>query len=51
MGATSYKMNFGKDGNSKIKLELIDYIETKLGHELAPTNKSATKFNLFEIRL
>lgn len=51
MGATSYKMNFGKDGNSSIKLELIDYIETKLGHELAPTNKSATKFNLFEIRL
>ena len=51
MGATSYKMNFGKNGNSSVKLELIDYIETKLGHELAPTNKSATKFNLFEIRL
>ena len=31
--------------------ELIDYIETKLGHELEPTNKSATKFNLYEIRL
>lgn len=51
MGATSYKMNFGKNGNSSVKLELIDYIETKLGHELKPTNKGATKFNLFEIRL
>ncbi|MBP3766188.1 MAG: DUF3800 domain-containing protein [Bacilli bacterium] len=51
MGATSYKMNFGKDGKSIVKLELIDYIENKLGHELMPTNRSATKFNLFEIRL
>lgn len=51
MGATSYKMNFSKKGNSSAKLELIDYMEKKLGHELKPTNKSATKFNLFEIRL
>lgn len=51
MGATSYKMNFGKNGTSNVKMELIDYIETKLGHELVPTNKSVTKFNLFEIRL
>ncbi len=51
MGATSYKMNFGKSGKSKVKLELINYIESKLGHELLPTNKKATKFNLFEIRI
>ncbi len=51
MGATSYKMNFGKDGKSKAKVELISYIETCLGHELHSTSKSATKFNLFEIRL
>ena len=51
MGATSYKINFAKEGKSTIKLELIDYIETKLGHEIKPTNKNATKFNLFEIRL
>ena len=51
MGATSYKMNFGIYGKSKAKLELINYIESKLGHELQPTNKNATKFNLFEIRL
>lgn len=51
MGATSYKMNFARKGKSNVKLELIDYIETKLGHELKPTNKNATKFNLFEIRL
>lgn len=51
MGATSYKMNFGKNGTSSAKLELIDYIETKLGHDLVPTSKSTTKFNLFEIRL
>ena len=50
MGVTSYKMNFGKNGNSKVKLELVSYLETKLGHELKPTTKNATKFNLFEIR-
>ena len=51
MGATSYKMNFGNNGNSEIKLELISYLESKLGHELKPTDKNATKFNLFKIRL
>lgn len=51
MGATSYKMNFGKDGKSSAKVELVNYIEQKLGHELNPTNKNAVKFNLFEIRL
>ena len=51
MGATSYKMNFGNNGNSEIKLELISYLESKLGHELKPTDRNATKFNLFKIRL
>lgn len=51
MGATSYKMNFNKKGNSAAKIELINYIEKRLGHELKPTNRNAIKFNLFEIRL
>ncbi len=51
MGATSYKMNFGEKGKSVVKKKLIDYLEEKLEHELKPTNKAATKFNLFEIRL
>lgn len=51
MGATSYKMNFGENGNSNVKLELIKYIEKKLGHKIKPTSKNVKKFNLFEIRL
>lgn len=51
MGATAYKMNFGNNGKSNIKLELVNYIETKLGHELKSTDKNAIKFNLFEIRI
>lgn len=51
MGATSYKMNYKYNGKSAAKLELLRYIEDKLGHEISPTTKNATKFNLFEIRI
>ncbi len=51
MGATAYKINYGINGNSKAKLELIKYLENRLGHEINKTTKNAIKFNLFDIRL
>ena len=51
MGATSYKMNFGNEGMSHSKSELVFYLEKQLGHKLIPTSRNAKKFNLFEIRL
>jgi hypothetical protein len=51
MGATSYKMNYEYNGKSAAKLELLKYIEDKLGHKICPTTRNATKFNLFEIRI
>lgn len=51
MGATAYKKNYGYHGKSKAKVELVKYLEEKLGHSLKPTNKNALKYNWFEIRL
>lgn len=51
MGATSYKINFDGYGKSNSKNEIVKYLEKRLGHVLASTNKSAKKFNLFEIRI
>lgn len=51
MGATAYKKNYGANGKSKAKLELIKYLEEKLKHGLLPTNRNASKYNWFEIRL
>ena len=51
MGIASYKKNFGYNGCSKTKLELIRYLESKLNHKIESTPKSAKKFNLFEIRM
>lgn len=33
------------------KVELVKYLEEKLGHPLLPTTKSASKYNWFEIWL
>ena len=51
MGITSYKLNFGYNGTSNTKLELIEYLEERLGHKIVPTSKNAIKYNLFEIKL
>ena len=51
MGAAAYKMNLGNNGKSKAKVELVNYLENKLGHEIKHTDKSTKKFNLFEIRI
>ena len=51
MGTTAYKVNLGSSGKSKAKVELVKYLEKKLGHEIKHTDKSTKKFNLFEIRI
>lgn len=51
MGATAYKKNYGYNGKSNAKVELVKYLEEKLGHPLLPTTKSASKYNWFEIWL
>lgn len=51
MGATAYKKNYGYNGKSKAKVELVKYLEAKLEHSLLPTNKNASKYNWFEIWL
>ena len=51
MGATAYKKNYGYNGKSEAKVELVKYLEEKLGHQLLPTNKNASKYNWFEIWL
>lgn len=51
MGATAYKKNYGYNGKSNAKVELVKYLEEKLRHSLLPTNKNAAKYNWFEIKL
>lgn len=50
-GATAYKKNYGYNGKSLAKIELVKYLEEKLRHPLLPTNKNALKYNWFEIWL
>lgn len=49
MGATAYKENYGYNGKSHAKVEMVKYLEEKLGHRLLPTNRNASKYNWFEI--
>ena len=49
MGATAYKKNYGYNGKSQAKVEIVKYLEEKLGHRLLPTNRNASKYNWFEI--
>jgi hypothetical protein len=51
MGTVSYKYNFGKDGSSIAKMELVRYVEEKLGRRISATYQSEQKFNIFEIQL
>ena len=51
MGIASYKTNFENKGKSKSKLEMVDYLEKKLGHKIVNTTKSENKYNVFEIKL
>ena len=51
MGIASYKFNYGKNGKSKAKMELVTYLEKKLGHEIKSTSKFEDKYNVFEINL
>lgn len=51
MGATAYKKNYGYNGKSNAKVEIVKYLEEKLGHTLLPTKKNASKYNWFEIWL
>lgn len=49
MGAVGYKFNYGDDGNSLAKKEVVKKIETYLGHEIIPTGRDYKKFNIFKI--
>lgn len=51
MGAVGYKFNYGKEGISSAKKEIIRRIEMHLRHEIMPTSKNCKKFNIFKITL
>lgn len=51
MGIVSYKFNYGDDGVSAAKSQLVSYLERKLGRKIAPTYPSEIKFNIFKINL
>ena len=51
MGAVGYKYNFGINGKSKAKGQVVERIEKHLKHEIRSTTKGETKFNVFEILL
>lgn len=49
MGAVSYK--FHNLDTSLAKLEVINFIESHLGHTIRKTYKTESKFNVFQVRL
>lgn len=51
MGAVGYKYNFGKNGTSSAKMEIIKHIEFYLGHVIRETKRTEKKFNIFNIKL
>lgn len=51
MGAVGYKYNFGYNGRSKAKMEIVKLIEDKLARPIINTDKNERKFNIFEIQL
>jgi len=51
MGAVGYKFNFGTNGESAAKIEVVKRIEKHLGHDIQPTVRSSIKFNIFKINL
>jgi hypothetical protein len=51
MGAVGYKYNFGYNGKSRAKMEIVNLIENKLARSITNTNRNEEKFNIFEIQL
>ena len=51
MGTVSYKYNYGDNGSSTAKSELVAYVEQKLGRKIGATYSSEHKFNIFKINL
>lgn len=51
MGAVGYKYNFGYNGKSRAKMEIVNLIENNLEKPITNTNKNELKFNIFEIKL
>lgn len=51
MGAVGYKYNWKDCGHSQAKIQLVKYIEKKLGHSICATSKNEKKFNVFNIIL
>ena len=52
MGTVAYKFNFGSNGQSEAKKELVSLVESHLGQEIAPMQKNGQKrFNIFRISL
>lgn len=52
MGTVAYKFNFGYNGQSDAKKELVALVETHLGQAIAPMQKNEQKqFNIFKIAL
>ncbi len=51
MGTVSYKYNYGYNGTSSAKSELVTYVEEKLRRKICATYPSEYKFNIFQINL
>ncbi|MCR4991201.1 MAG: DUF3800 domain-containing protein [Lachnospiraceae bacterium] len=51
MGTVSYKYNYRENGSSIAKLQLVSYVEEKLGRKIGATNSAEYKFNIFRINL
>lgn len=51
MGAVGYKYNYGTNGKSKAKEQVVERIEKHLNREIRSTTRGETKFNVFEIIL
>lgn len=51
MGAVGYKYNFQGKGCSSAKKQIVERIESHLGHFIKSTSINAQKFNVFEICL
>ena len=52
MGTVAYKFNFGNNGQSEAKKELVSLVEKHLGQKIAPMQKNEQKrFNIFKMSL
>lgn len=51
MGAIGYRFNYGDDGQSNAKNQVITRIEHHLNHRIMPTPRGNSKFNIFKMTL